>query len=46
MMDQEGPKHVGVDLLKHYCNSNEVCAFVAGHCKINMNKLLKMQITT
>jgi hypothetical protein len=21
-------KHVEVDVLKHYCNSNEVCAFV------------------
>jgi len=25
------PKHVGVDILKHYCNSNEACAFVGLH---------------
>ena len=30
IMGQWGPKHVGVCTLKHYCNSNEVCAFV-GH---------------
>jgi hypothetical protein len=23
-----GPKHVGVDVLKHFCNSNEVYTFV------------------
>jgi len=28
MMDQWGPKHVAVCMLKHYCDSNEVCAFV------------------
>ena len=27
MMGQWGPKHVGVCLLKHYRNYNEVCAF-------------------
>jgi len=26
------PKHVKVDVLKHYCNSNEVCALVGLHC--------------
>jgi hypothetical protein len=26
-----GQKHVGVCILKHYCNSNEVCAFVGLH---------------
>jgi len=31
MMGQWGPKHVGVDVLKHYCNSNEMCAFVGLH---------------
>lgn len=30
MMGQEGPKHVGVCVLEHYCNSKEVRAFV-GH---------------
>ena len=29
-MGQQGPKHVGVDLLKYYCNSKNMCAFV-GH---------------
>jgi hypothetical protein len=29
-MGQQGPKHVGVCVLKHYCNFNDVCAFV-GH---------------
>jgi len=28
MMAHSGPKHVGVDVLKHFCNSNEVYAFV------------------
>lgn len=28
MMGHSGPKHVGVDALKHFCNSNEVYAFV------------------
>ena len=32
-MDMWGPKCVGVDILKHDCNSNEVCAFVGLHCK-------------
>ena len=27
-MDRWGPKHVAVDVLKHYCDYNEVCAFV------------------
>ena len=30
MMGYKGPKHIGVFVLKHYCNSNEVPAFV-GH---------------
>jgi len=28
MMGQWGQKHVGVDVLRHYCNSNELYAFV------------------
>jgi hypothetical protein len=28
MMGQWGLKHVGVDVLKHYCDSDELCAFV------------------
>jgi len=32
MTGQWGQKHVGVDVLKHYCNSNEVRAFVGLHC--------------
>jgi hypothetical protein len=28
MMGRSGPKHLGVCILKHYCNSNKVCAFV------------------
>ena len=32
MMGQWGPKHVGVDVLKHYCNCTEVWAFVGLHC--------------
>ena len=24
-MRQQGPKHVGVYVLQHYCNSNRVC---------------------
>jgi hypothetical protein len=28
MMGHSGPKHVGVDVLKHFRNSNEVYAFV------------------
>jgi len=32
MMDQWSPKHVGIDVLKHYCDFNEVCAFVGLHC--------------
>ena len=31
MMGQQGLKHIGVDVLKHYCNSNELCAFVGLH---------------
>jgi len=26
-MDQRGPKNVGVDVLKHYCKSNELYFF-------------------
>jgi len=29
-MGQQGTKHVGVDVLKYYCNSKNMCAFV-GH---------------
>ena len=29
MMGQWGQKHVGVDILKHYCDSNEMYAFVS-----------------
>jgi hypothetical protein len=25
---QKGSKHVSVDVLKHYCNSQDMCAFV------------------
>ena len=32
MMGQSGPKHVGVDILKYYWNSNAVCGFVGLHC--------------
>ena len=32
MMGQWGPKHVAVDVLQHYCNSNELCAFVGLQC--------------
>jgi len=28
MIGQQGPQHAGVCILKHYCNSKEVCAFV------------------
>jgi hypothetical protein len=28
MMGHWGPKHLGVCILKHYCNSNEACTFV------------------
>jgi hypothetical protein len=28
MMGRSGPKHVGVDVLKHFYNSNEVYVFV------------------
>ena len=28
MMNQWGPKHVEVCVLKHYCNPDEMCAFV------------------
>jgi hypothetical protein len=32
MMDRWGKKHVAVCMLKHYCDSNEVCAFVGLRC--------------
>jgi hypothetical protein len=32
IVDQYGTKLVGVCILKHYCNFNEVCAFVDLHC--------------
>lgn len=28
-----GPKHVGVDVLKHKYDSNELCSSVGPHCK-------------
>ena len=28
MMGQWGLKHVGVDILKHYCDHDKLCAFV------------------
>jgi hypothetical protein len=28
----EEPKHVGIDVLKYHCNSNELCALVGWHC--------------
>ena len=31
MMGRWGPKHVTVDVLKHYCDSDELCAFVGLH---------------
>jgi hypothetical protein len=34
MMGQWGSKHVAVDVLKHYCDSNDVCAFVGWHLSI------------
>ena len=30
-MGQWGPQHVRVWILEHYCDSNEVCAFVGSH---------------
>jgi hypothetical protein len=33
MMGYWGPKHVGVDVVKHYCNWNELCVFVDLCCK-------------
>lgn len=32
MMAQWGQKHVGVDVLKHYCDSNKLCLFIDLHC--------------
>ena len=31
-LSQWGPKNVTVCVLKHYCDSNELCAFVGLHC--------------
>jgi hypothetical protein len=32
MVGQLGPKHVGVDVLKHKCDCNELCLSVGSHC--------------
>jgi hypothetical protein len=41
MMGQWGPKHAGVDILKHCCNSDKSCAYVGLHCNkgIIMNRM-------
>jgi hypothetical protein len=33
MLNQQGPKHVGLEVLKGYCNSNEVYTYVETFCK-------------
>jgi hypothetical protein len=32
LVPHQGPKQVGVDVLNHYCDSNEACVFVGLHC--------------
>jgi hypothetical protein len=38
MMGQWGPKLIGVNILKCYCNSNNVCAFVGLYCNNQIPK--------
>jgi len=41
MVGQLGPKHVGVDILKHKCDSDELCSSVGSHCN-NTRDILYM----
>ena len=42
MMGQCGPKHFGGDVLKRYCDSKNVCAFVDLYCNNQIPKFYSL----